>query len=76
MADTAPKVAATEHHDPIETVNKKAELLAQYIQKSKHFIVFTGAGISTSAGQSSVVILPFQSLIAHENQRHPGLSRP
>lgn len=51
MADTAPKIAAKERREPVETVAKKAALLAAQIQKSKHFIVFTGAGISTSAGE-------------------------
>jgi mono-ADP-ribosyltransferase sirtuin 6 len=50
MADRAPKVAAKERREPLSVINKKAEILANQIKKSKHFIVFTGAGISTSAG--------------------------
>jgi hypothetical protein len=49
MADTA-------HKDPVEIeetdpeLETKAEKFAQMVKKSKHFTIFTGAGISTSAG--------------------------
>uniref|UniRef100_A0A914YKA4 protein acetyllysine N-acetyltransferase n=1 Tax=Panagrolaimus superbus TaxID=310955 RepID=A0A914YKA4_9BILA len=33
-----------------KTLEKQAAQLAQWIKDSKHFVVFTGAGISTSAG--------------------------
>lgn len=36
--------------DSPEELDRKVELLAMYIQTSEHFIAFTGAGISTSAG--------------------------
>jgi NAD-dependent SIR2 family protein deacetylase len=39
-----------EFHDSHETIEIKAKELAELILKSKHFIAFTGAGISTSAG--------------------------
>ncbi|KAJ5161649.1 DHS-like NAD/FAD-binding domain-containing protein [Penicillium capsulatum] len=50
MADSAPKVAAKERREAASTVDKKAATLAKQIKQSKHFIAFTGAGISTSAG--------------------------
>ncbi|KAK2592102.1 hypothetical protein QQS21_010208 [Conoideocrella luteorostrata] len=50
MADTASKVASKEHCESADSVSRKAEVLASYIRDSRHFIVFTGAGISTSAG--------------------------
>ncbi|CEJ60029.1 hypothetical protein PMG11_08623 [Penicillium brasilianum] len=50
MADTAPKVAAEDRRESLAAVDRKAEALAKQIKRSKHVIVFTGAGISTSAG--------------------------
>ncbi|KAL3449164.1 DHS-like NAD/FAD-binding domain-containing protein [Aspergillus insuetus] len=49
-ANSVPAVAVKEHREPVANIEKKAETLAGLIRKSKHFIVFTGAGISTSAG--------------------------
>jgi mono-ADP-ribosyltransferase sirtuin 6 len=51
MADSAPKVAALECREALAAVNEKAEALANQIRKSTHLIVFTGAGVSTSAGE-------------------------
>lgn len=39
-----------ERFDPPETVRQMASKLAKWIRLSRHFIAFTGAGISTSAG--------------------------
>lgn len=39
-----------EFFDDSDILDKKAEQLAQLILSSKHFIAFTGAGLSTSAG--------------------------
>jgi mono-ADP-ribosyltransferase sirtuin 6 len=50
MAETAPKVAAEERRESLVAVDRKAEALAKQIKQNKHFIVFTGAGVSTSAG--------------------------
>lgn len=52
MADTAhsdPELAR-ERFDSPEELDTKLDRLAALIQGSKHFITFTGAGISTSAG--------------------------
>ncbi|KAG4411624.1 hypothetical protein IFR04_015243 [Cadophora malorum] len=50
MADSAPKIAAEEHIESPQAIEKKAQIVADHIKRSKSFIVFTGAGISTSAG--------------------------
>jgi len=50
MAQTAPKVALPELTETADDLALKARQLADMIRASKHFIVFTGAGVSTSAG--------------------------
>jgi len=50
MAWTAGKVPLPELIGSKEDLEQKARQLADMIRQSKHFIVFTGAGISTSAG--------------------------
>ncbi|CAF3746670.1 unnamed protein product [Rotaria sp. Silwood1] len=39
-----------EHIDSTNVLNDKLDQLAQWIKESQHFIVFTGAGISTATG--------------------------
>jgi NAD-dependent SIR2 family protein deacetylase len=39
-----------EYFDSPEELDRKVQQLADWIRESKHFFVFTGAGISTSAG--------------------------
>lgn len=39
-----------ERFDSEEELERKVETLARWVRESKHFIVFTGAGISTTAG--------------------------
>ncbi|EEU35574.1 uncharacterized protein NECHADRAFT_106479 [Fusarium vanettenii 77-13-4] len=51
MASTAPKVPLPERRDPPEVIDQQASKLVELIKRSKHFIVFTGAGVSTSAGE-------------------------
>ena len=52
MAHTAHKSddAKKEFFDPPEVLDAKVAKLAKWIKESSHFIGFTGAGISTSAG--------------------------
>ena len=50
MANTAPKVPEQERRESQDAVDQKAQILVDQIRKSKHFIAFTGAGVSTSAG--------------------------
>lgn len=44
------KVGMTEYFDPPHVLQEKIERLALMIKTSKHLVVFTGAGISTSCG--------------------------
>ncbi|ETO25484.1 transcriptional regulator, Sir2 family protein [Reticulomyxa filosa] len=39
-----------EYFDDEETLKKKVAQLAEFVRNSKHFIAFTGAGVSTAAG--------------------------
>ncbi|KAF2803071.1 NAD-dependent deacetylase sirtuin-7 [Mytilinidion resinicola] len=50
MSVFAPKIAPAELQEPPSAIDQKAQILVDHIRKSKHFIAFTGAGISTSAG--------------------------
>jgi mono-ADP-ribosyltransferase sirtuin 6 len=50
MAWTASAIPEQEFCEPLHDLDSKAEKLAEKIRQSKHFIAFTGAGISTSAG--------------------------
>ncbi|KXH53672.1 NAD-dependent deacetylase sirtuin-7 [Colletotrichum simmondsii] len=50
MADSAPREAEPEWREALDILDAKASRLVDLIKKSKHFIAFTGAGISTSAG--------------------------
>lgn len=46
---TAPKIAEVKRFDPPGVVDRIATDLANQIKNGKHFIAFTGAGVSTSA---------------------------
>ncbi|KAI0425473.1 NAD-dependent deacetylase sirtuin-7 [Xylaria sp. FL1042] len=50
MADSAPRVVEAEREEPAGILDAKADALVELIRKSKHVIVCTGAGVSTSAG--------------------------
>ena len=52
MADTAHKTEEEkkEYFDSAEDLDVKVTQLATWVRESRHFIAFTGAGISTSAG--------------------------
>ncbi len=41
---------ATERFDTAAVLSEKLDILADMIKASTHFVAFTGAGISTSAG--------------------------
>lgn len=43
-------VGMSEHFDTPDVLQEKIQRLAMLVQKSKHLVVFTGAGISTSCG--------------------------
>ncbi|CAF4825446.1 unnamed protein product [Rotaria sp. Silwood1] len=68
-----------EHVDAPEILDKKLDQLADWIRNAKHFIVFTGAGISTSTGipdfrSSMNTILPTGPGV-WELRDHPGTKR-
>lgn len=52
MVDTAHKTEdeKKEYFDSEDVLDHKIQLLADKIKNSKHFVAFTGAGISTSTG--------------------------
>jgi hypothetical protein len=50
MAESTPKIGEEERVEAEDVVDQKAQILASMINGSKHFIAFTGVGISTSAG--------------------------
>ena len=52
MADTAIKNEdeKQEYFDEPDVLEEKIDTLAMWIKSAQHFITFTGAGISTSAG--------------------------
>ncbi|KAM5344410.1 hypothetical protein ACJ41O_012947 [Fusarium nematophilum] len=49
MASSAPRDPLPERRDDPEVIDRQAAKLVDLIRKSEHFIVFTGAGVSTSA---------------------------
>lgn len=60
MANSAPKVAEAERFETDRAISLKAKDIANLIKHSKHFIVFTGAGVSTSAGNCRPVYFVFR----------------
>lgn len=52
MAGTAHKdpEMTREYHDSPQDLAEKVDRLAEMVRSSQHFVVFTGAGVSTSAG--------------------------
>lgn len=63
MATWAPKIPEKEREETSDAIERKAEALAGKIRRSKHFVVFTGAGVSTSAGACECAPLQFQNLV-------------
>ncbi|CAF3914829.1 unnamed protein product, partial [Rotaria sp. Silwood1] len=65
--------------DPPDVLDQKLDQLAEWIRNAKHFIVFTGAGVSTSTGipdyrSSMNTILPTGPGV-WELRDHPGAKR-
>ena len=79
MASSAPDICEEERCESAVEVDRKAEILADRIRASKHFVAFTGAGISTSAGRPSrpSVLVPAQlkSACFHRHSRFPRSGR-
>lgn len=83
MADSAQKVAAEEHIESPQAIEKKAQIIADHIKRSESFIVFTGAGVSTSAGGFRGILKyicgDLTDLLAYlisEGQMEPGFVLP
>jgi len=57
MASSAPKIAEVERTEADDVIDQKAQELVDLITKSKHFIAFTGAGVSTSAGECAILFI-------------------
>lgn len=72
MALAAPKVPLEERIEATDAIERKAQALANQIKKSKHFIAFTGAGVSTSAGNLQCRTVYCNHLTCC---RHPRLPR-
>lgn len=72
MAGSAPKIAEAERTEADDVVDLKAQELVDLITKSKHFIAFTGAGVSTSAGE--FLIFPWKTR-ERKRRRHPSPGR-
>lgn len=50
--------ALKEHFEDAATLDHKTDVLVKMIKDSKHFVVFTGAGVSTSAGIPGTIHAP------------------
>jgi len=50
MASKCQKIDSTEYHDPEDMINTQISLLATLMKSARHCVIYTGAGISTSAG--------------------------
>lgn len=65
----------TEHIDDDPTILSKSKILAEFIKHSSFFTAFTGAGISTSAGNANHQgeHLPLQASQIIEDHKVGGL---